>query len=319
MNFITNNFNIIGILRKKAFKLCSFTVVFLLYTFNLSAQSTTPFSYSQYMNNLTPINPAYSMIGQSGSLTGVVRKQFTGIDGAPSTYLVNANIPLPDMGASAGFIIQNDQIAIEKQMEANFFFAKSIQLDEQNFLAVSVNAGISSYKANYLSIDENNDPLFGTNISETKANLGFGVLLYSDTYYIGLSMPELSLRSLGTASQQSDNYFKNRYYLAGAYIAELNDDFKFKPSALATYASGSTITTNFAGIFYIKDVLGIGASYSTNSLAAFLLDVNIGTIRLGYSYQFGTNSSNLGGFNSAIHEIMLSYRFGEGSSTPKVL
>ncbi len=319
MDLIIHRLNIIQSLQQKALKLFAPTVALVLYTLNTSAQSIAPFSYTQYMNNLTPINSAYSLIDQAGSVTGVIRKQFTGIDGAPSTYLVDASIPLPDIGASTGFIVQNDQIAIEKQTEASFFFAKSIQLDDQNFLAVSANAGIRSYKANYLSIDDNNDPLFDSNVSETKANLGFGVLLYSDTYYIGVSMPELTLRSLGTASLQNNNYFKNHYYFAGAYIAELSDDFKIKPSVLATYASGSPITADFAGLFYIKDVFGFGASYTTNSQAAILLDLNAGAIHIGYSYQFGTNSANLGGYNNATHEIMLSYRFGQGSSTPKVL
>jgi type IX secretion system PorP/SprF family membrane protein len=319
MNLIIHKLNIIQNLQQKALTLFALAVAFVLYTPNTSAQSIAPFSYTQYMNNLTPINSAYSLIDQAGSVTGVIRKQFTGIDGAPSTYLVDASIPLPDIGASTGFIVQNDQIAIEKQTEASFFFAKSIQLDDQNFLAVSANAGIRSYKANYLSIDDNNDPLFDNNISETKANLGFGILLYSDIYYIGVSMPELTLRSLGTASLQNNNYFKNHYYFAGAYIAELSDDFKIKPSVLATYASGSPVTADFAGLFYIKDVLGFGASYTTNSQAAILLDLNAGAIHIGYSYQFGTNSANLGGYNNATHEIMLSYRFGEGSSTPKVL
>ena len=319
MDLIIHRLNISQSLQQKALKLFALAVAFVLYAFNTSAQSIAPFSYAQYMNNLTPINSAYSLIDQAGSVTGVIRKQFTGIDGAPSTSLVDASIPLPDMGASTGFIVQNDQIAIEKQTEASFFYAKSIQLDDQNFLAVSANAGIRSYKANYISIDDNNDPLFGSNISETKANLGFGVLLYSDTYYIGLSMPELTLRSLGTASLQNNNYFKNHYYFAGAYIAELSDDFKIKPSVLATYASGSPVIADFAGLFYIKDVLGFGASYTTNSQAAILLDLNAGAIHIGYSYQFGTNSANLGGYNNATHEIMLNYRFGEGSSTPKVL
>ncbi len=319
MDLIIHRLNIIQNLQQKALKLFALAVALVFYGLNTSAQTTAPFSYTQYMNNLTPINSAYSLIDQAGSVTGVIRKQFTGINGAPSTYLVDASILLPDMGASTGFIVQNDQIAIEKQTEASFFFAKSIQLDDQNFLAVSANAGIRSYKANYLSIDDNNDPLFDSNISETKANLGFGLLLYSDTYYFGISMPELTLRSLGTASLQNNNYFKNHYYFAGAYIAELSDDFKLKPSVLATYASGSPVTADFAGLFYIKDVLGFGASYTTNSQAAILLDLNAGTIHIGYSYQFGTNSANLGGYNNATHEIMLSYRFGEGSSTPKVL
>lgn len=192
-------------------------------------------------------------------------------------------------------------------------------MGDQTFLAVSANAGIRSYKANYLSIATNNDPLFGNNISETKPNIGFGILLYSDTYYIGLSMPELTLRSLGVASQQRNNYFDNRYYLAGAYLAELNDGFKFKSSALVPYSAGSATTANFTGLFYIKDVLGFGASYATNSQAGLLLDLHIGTTRIAYSYQFGTNNANLGGYNNAIHEFTLSYRFGEGSATLKIL
>ena len=302
-----------------ALKISLIAVLCLCYTFKSSAQSTIPFSYSQYMNNLTPINSAYAMVDQAGSITGAVRKQFTGIEGAPSTYLVNANIPLPGLGAATGFIVQSDQIAIEKQIEANFFFAKSIQLDDRNFLAVSANAGISSYKANYLLIDNNNDPLFNTNVNETQPNAGIGMLLYSDTYYIGLSMPQLTFRSLGTASVQGDNYFRNHYYLAGAYLAELSDDFKFKPSGLAVYTKGTPITANITGIIYMKDLLGFGAGYTTNSQASFLLDVNVGNLHIGYSYQVGTNGSNLNGYNNAIHEIMVGFRFGKGSTTPKDL
>jgi hypothetical protein len=33
--------------------------------------------------------------------------------------------------------------------------------------------------------------------------------------------------------------------------------------------------------------------------------------RLGYSYQFGTASNNIGGFNNSTNEITLTYRFGQ--------
>src|ERR1700712_1227438 len=108
MNLIIHKVNIIKSLQQKAFKLCALAIGFMLYTFNSSAQTTAPFSYTQYMNNLTPINSAYSLLDQAGSLTGVIRKQFTGINGSPATYLVDASIPIPDVGASTGFIVQND-------------------------------------------------------------------------------------------------------------------------------------------------------------------------------------------------------------------
>lgn len=112
--------------RKTAYQRCLLTFFLLFFTSSLSAQSTVPFNYMQYLGNLTPINPAYSRIDQAGVVTGVVRKQLMGIDGAPSTYVFDLSIPLPEMGASTGFIVQNDQVAIEKQTEINAFFAKSI-------------------------------------------------------------------------------------------------------------------------------------------------------------------------------------------------
>jgi type IX secretion system PorP/SprF family membrane protein len=283
------------------------------------AQTTAPFSYTQYMDNLTPVNSAYSMLDTSGSITGVVRKQWTGIDGAPTTYLLNGNIPLPNIGASMGFIVQNDQVAVEKQTSASLFFAKSIQLQQNGYLAVSLNAGFRAYKANYTSINDNNDPAFANNVSETKPNFGFSVMYYTDKYYLGFSLPQITLRSLGTASVQDNNSFRNQYYFAGAYLFDIGDEFKFKPATLVAYQRGTPVTADISGTLYMKGTLGIGVDYRSTSEMAGILTLNLGQVHFGYSYQFGTNSNTLGGFNNATHEISLTYRFGHGALNPKLL
>src|ERR1700744_5158477 len=66
---------------------------------------TQQFSYTQYMDNLTPLNPAYSLLDKAGSLNMLGRKEWVGVDGAPTTFLFNGNIPIPSISAAAGAIV----------------------------------------------------------------------------------------------------------------------------------------------------------------------------------------------------------------------
>jgi len=292
-------------------------VLFLSLVTKVHAQSQA-FSYTQYMDNLTPLNSAYSLLDKAASVNMMGRKQWVGVDGAPTTFQFNGNIPIESMGAAAGLIVLNDQFAIERQTEVNVYFAKSIQLGQKDFLGVSLNAGIRNYRANYSTLDAA-DPTFANDVRQTKPNLGFAVMYYTDWYYLGISAPELTITSLGTASVQNNNNFINHYYFTGAFIRDIAEDIKVKPSILFSYARGVPLITDFSSIFYLKETLGLGASYRINGEVAGIISFNVSRFHLGYSYQFGTNSDNLGGFNIPTHEVTLSYRFGSGAVKAKLL
>lgn len=294
-------------------------VLFILETGGRALAQTQSFSFTQYMDNLTPLNPAYSVLDQAFSVNTMARKQWVGIDGAPTTFLLNGNIPIESINGAAGLIVYNDQFAIEHQTEVNAYFSKAIQLGQSDYLAVSLNAGIRNYIANYSTLDPS-DPVFSNDVRETKPNLGFGIMYFTDWYYLGISAPELTITSLGTASIQSNNNFRSHYYFTGALITDLAEDFKFKPSVLISYAKDVPLVTDFSSIFYIKETLGLGGSYRfNNNLAAGIITLNLDQVHVGYSYQFGTSSNNLGGFNLATHEVTLSYRFGKGITKRKLL
>lgn len=307
---------LIGSIHKKSKTILLLAVVVILTTGKVKAQQQ--FSFTQYMDNLTPFNPAYSLLDKAGSVNAMARKEWVGIDGAPTTFLVNANLPLESIGAAAGLVLLNDKFAIEHKTEINVYFAKSIQLGLNGYLAVSLNAGIRNYVANYSLLDAT-DPAFRNDVRQNKPNVGFGVMYFTDWYYIGVSVPEFTVTSLGTASVQDNNNFKNHYYFAGALIAKVNDDIKFKPATLVSYVKGVPLIADFSGIFYLKDVVGLGVNFRTNNEMAGIITFNLEGFHLGYSYQFGTASNNLGGFNMATHEVTLSYRFGRGAANPKLL
>jgi type IX secretion system PorP/SprF family membrane protein len=291
----------------KHIKLMALTL--LLFASGRAMAQQNMFSYNQYADNLTPVNPAYSLLDKANSLNVLGRRQLIGLDGAPSSLLLSGSFPLEQMGAAAGFFVVNDKFAVENQTEVNAFFAKSVQLSGGSYLSVSLNAGIRSYVANYSTLDAS-DPLFSQDVRETKPNIGFGVMFYGDNYYVGLSVPELSFRNLGNASVQQANYLRSHYYFSGGFLAKLNEDVQLKPAALVSYLQGSPVVADISGTFYLKEQLGLGVNYRTNKQVAGIISVNANSFKVGYSYQFNTSSTNLGGFNNATHEVSISYRWG---------
>lgn len=307
--------------KRKRISIAVLSLVLISAGAKVAAQQEQPFSYTQYMDNLTPINPAYSLLDEAGSINMLASKQLIGINGGPTSFLINGGVPLPNISGSTGFSLLSDQLAIEKEIEANLYFAKSIQLGATDYLAVSLNAGIRNYTALYSSLEgTQQDNEFSVDVRQTKPNVGFGVMYYTDTYYIGVSVPELTITSLGTASVQSNNNnFTNHYYFAAGMLVNWGDDFKFKPAALVSYSSGVPVVADLSGIIYLKEVFGIGANVGSDKTAAGILTVNFDQFHVGYSYKFGIGSQDLGGVNNATNEVTIFYRFGKGSSTPKLL
>lgn len=304
--------------REKKILIVLLSLFLLVITGTRVAAQQQPFNYTQYMDNLTPFNPAYSMLDKAASINTLASKQLVGINGGPTTFLLSGGLPIESINSSAGLIVLSDQLAIEQETEANAYFAKAIQLGENAYLAVSLNAGIRNYVANYSSVDPT-DPEFRNDVRGTKPNVGFGVMYYSDWYYLGVSVPELTITSLGTASVQGNSNFTNHYYFTGGLITNLTEDIKFKPATLVFYTTGLPILANLSGTIYLKDIVGLGVNYSTDKELAGILTVNFNGYHIGYSYKFGIGSTNLGGVNDATHEVTLSYRFGKGGAIPKVL
>jgi len=299
-------------------KVICFTLIALSFALDGNAQQL--FTYTQYMNNLTPINHTYSLLDNNSNMSVLYRKQWVGIEGTPSTFLFSSAFPLGNINAATGVTVVDDQFAVEHQTEVNAYFAKSIQLADNNYLAVSLDAGVRRYTANYSLVGPDDPSFMNNDIRETRPNLGFGVMYYSDKYYLGVSLPQLNLHSLGNGSVETNTYFRNHYYLQGAYLfGNDGDNFRIKPAFLFQATRGIPAVADISTTFYVKEVLGVGLNYRTTNEMAGILTVNLDSFRLGYSYQFGTANNNIGGVNFTTHELMLTYRFGKKLNNHQLL
>lgn len=286
------------------------TVIAMLSMFKAKAQ--TALSYTQYMDNPTPINPAYSLTNNYGSISFTTHKQWVGIPGSPTLFLFNTDFPIRLDDAKAGIIASDNSVAVEHVAKFNGFFAKSIELSETQKLGVSINAGVRYYSTAYAPLDPK-DPAIQNDQMEFRPNIGIGVILYSDDYYLGLSMPEFNFRNLSNSELLDNNSFRNHFFLSGGLSSVLDDDFTLKPAALLSYTRGVPFTVDISTKLCIKDTFGMGINYRNSNDVSALFSLDTNSFHLGYSYEFGASSSSLGRLTNASHELTLTFLFGKGN------
>lgn len=266
--------------------------------------------YTQYMFNALALNPAYAGSRNVISATALYRNQWSGIKGAPETTTFTIDAPINDKKIGLGLQVYNDKLGITNTTGIVASGAYRIRMD-RGTLSFGLQGSLSNFRANYQNVEldqtgANTDIAFQDNFSETNFNIGTGIYYNSDKFYVGLSAPQLVPNQLASTplSQQEIHLF-----LTAGVVFSLGEDFKLKPSIMIKEVKGAPIQGDLNAMFWIKDVLGIGAQYRSNADVSGLLEVQATPqIRIGYAYDHSVTT--LQSFNSGSHEIMLRYEFG---------
>src|SRR6187431_3647239 len=151
--------------------------------------------YTQYMYNMSVINPAYA--GSKESVSGglLYRKQWVEIEDAPTTGTFFINSPV-GRNVGLGLSIISDKIGPVE--ENNFYgdFSYTLNLGGEHKLAFGVKAGMTMHKIDFSTIygtlPDVGDDVFGQgNPSETFFNVGSGLFYYTNKYYVAFSIPNM--------------------------------------------------------------------------------------------------------------------------------
>ena len=259
------------------------------------------------------INPAYT-----GSINEADRRlslgtawQWVGMDGAPKAQDVQFQMGIPNAGG-VGAWLYHDSYGVTSIIQLGTTYGYSIRLTNNHNLSLGANLSALMVNENQIrGIDDPSDPIFAANNpSKWGTNAGFGAMLYSNSYYVGFSMPQLLTNSWeeDVIEAKLKNKFKFnqlRFYLTGGYVLELPSDFSLIPSILLQFANN----TNFGyelmvrGDYNKQVALGIGYGYDKALKAETSVLISKG-IHLGYRYEqsFGKTYKNL----SSSHSITLS-------------
>jgi type IX secretion system PorP/SprF family membrane protein len=289
------------------------SIVFIVVvTGKLTAQQVA--TYSQYMFNGLAINPAYAGHHEALSATVLGRFQNVGLEGAPNTQTFSIHSPLVGKRASVGMLVIHDQLSVINQTGIHFSFAYRIPLNanvkNQTVLSFGLQGGVSLYNAKYTDLDifQNPDPAFDSDIREARPNIGGGVFLNNNNYYVGLSIPSM-LNNVFERGEEFQTVYQNRpYILTGGYVFPINRMFKIKPNFLFKYVDNRPVEfdLNVNGLF--DEVLWFGLSYKSSKQVVLMTQLQI-TEQLQFGYSYTISAGPLRTVELGSHEIMLNYRF----------
>ena len=277
------------------------------YSLDIEAQQDP--MYTQYMYNTLSVNPGYAGSRGALSMTGLVRAQWLGIDGAPQTQTLTVHSPMYNENMGLGLSVVNDQVGPVHQTMLFADYAYSIQTTPNAKLAFGLKAGVNIFQADLLALNPNqtNDPAVYNISNRLLPNVGVGVYYYSDKGYFGVSAPKLLEHNL-KSGEISASKERRHYFVIGGYVFELSPTLKFKPAFLVKAVSGAPLSVDLSGNFFFNDKFGIGAAYRFGDSFSALLQYYITPqFRIGYAYDY--TLTELQNYNSGTHEIMLGYDF----------
>lgn len=266
--------------------------------------------YTQYMYNMSVINPAYATDDSDKINFGLIyRSQWVGAVGAPSTASFFAHTSLAERLEGGISVVHDDIGDVVKDTNLFVDLAYVFPVGEASKLSLGIKAGLSFFSTNFNGFvysDPLPDAAFEENLSRTFPNVGTGAFYFTEKFYFGFSIPNL-LQSKhlendsGIVTEGSEAL---HFYTTGGYVFNFSERIKFKPAFMAKSVAGAPLSVDLTSNVLYNDKIEFGIAYRISDGISGLFNLRISeAIRLGYAYDYTV--SNLGRFNSGTHEIML--------------
>jgi type IX secretion system PorP/SprF family membrane protein len=262
------------------------------------------------------VNPAYAGLKENLSVTTLYRKQWSGLDGAPTTFTLSGHSPVGDK-VGLGISAVKDELGPVNETNVFVDFSYTLQLGESTNLALGIKAGGTFHDIGLATLDlqDLNDPFFSQDISSATPNVGAGAFLYGDNYYFGVSVPNM-LKSVHL-DENGMQYGSevSHYFVTAGYVFQVSDDVKLKPSTMLKSAFGAPLSMdlNLNALFFEK--FEVGTSYRTEDSFSGLIGFQVAPyLRIGYAYDHIV--SELSAIAPASHEVVITFDL---KSNPKTL
>jgi len=269
--------------------------------------------FTQYMYNTIAVNPAYAGSRGALSIVGLNRNQWVGFDGGPQTQTLSIHSPLRNDKIGLGLSILNDNTGYENFTYAYADFSYTIKATEKIKVAFGLKGGFNYYKIDSELFEYSevlNDPYFNEKLNKINANIGAGIYVHSNKWYVGVSAPRL-INNRYRNNSDFEAFERIHYYAIAGYVFDINKTIKFKPTFLTKYTNGAPLSSDATASFLFNEKFWLGASYRMNGkerAVGFLSDIQVNRqLRVGYAYEISTGE--IRPYTSGSHEIILIYEF----------
>lgn len=319
-----------------------FTLSLLFLCLKVHAQQIPHFS--QYMLNGFLLNPALAGSENYGEIKSGYRNQWAGIEGAPESFYLTAQMPLGKMnlnttatsvpfrgrtGSSSllknyhkkevvrakphhgiGLAVTTDKAGALKRTDLGITYAYHLPVTNELKLSAGISGGVSVYRLNEegLFLADPNDPSFiGGDYNRVKPNIHTGIVLYSKRFFIGTSSSQVLQDELTTRFSKEESHGAStsvHHYLMGGYKIVFTPKLSMLPSMVIKYTNPSPVSIDANVKLLFKDMAWVGGSYRQNNAFVLLGGVNINSL-FQVGYAYDMATTGIDRIGGGAHEMVL--------------
>jgi type IX secretion system PorP/SprF family membrane protein len=264
--------------------------------------------YTQYMYNMSVMNPAYAGSKESLSMGLLHRRQWIELEDAPVTTTFFGHSPV-GKNVGLGLSVVSDKIGPVKEDNIYGDFSYTLKLGGEHKLALGLKAGLTLHDVALNSriastLPDPEDGAFGADVSNSYFNFGTGAFYYTNKYYFGLSVPNMLKAKHLDFDGRSYGNESSHYFFTGGYVFDINQNVKFKPFFMAKSSFEAPASWDVSTNFMFYDKFEIGATYRLDdSFGAMVNYALTPSLKIGYAYDHIV--SDLKVTTPSSHEVIL--------------
>lgn len=273
--------------------------------------------YTHYMFNKHVYNPAFTGTNREFiCATFLLHNQWAGFEGpnkekgpVTQTFSIHGALKNPYLGG-IGLYVVNDEQGFEYTRAFNLTFS-----GKYDFTFGSLHYGLNGGMVEK-GIDgeweppepgENDPRIPGGKESDMIPDLGAGIYLYTERYFIGASAQHLLGGSFDWGTSINDMVLQT--YLSGGvnFYWPTNRDILVKPSFLVKIDPAKIQFDINTNVLY-KERFWAGLQYRQQDAISLLLGMKL-TPELQFGYSYDLTTTELLNYSSGTHEVLLNYCF----------
>ncbi|MDR0834294.1 MAG: type IX secretion system membrane protein PorP/SprF [Candidatus Symbiothrix sp.] len=292
-------------------------------------------------------NPGRTAVSGNMEVTGLYRLQWLGVEHAPKTGIMTAEMPLKLLGQEfgVGLSMYDDQIGLFKSSLMSGQIAKKFKFAKGN-LSIGLRGGMidESFDGTGVEIpdddfyDPNDEAIPRTKVSGSSIDAAFGVFYEKEKWYAGLSATHLLAPKLELDEKTTLEIPRTYYFTAGYNLTLSNPLIELKPSILVKTIEMSTQkvladSLQEAGkpnalkglwkqtqidvslrLVYNKTFWG-GVSWRRDDALTLLLGGKFKVVEVGYAYDYPI--SDIIKVSSGSHELFIKYTVDLNKTKPQ--
>lgn len=264
--------------------------------------------YTQYMYNMSVMNPAYAGSKESLSMGLLHRRQWIELEDAPVTTTFFGHSPV-GKNVGLGLSVVSDKIGPVKEDNVYGDFSYTLKLGGEHKLALGLKAGLTMHNVDLYTkisptLPDPEDNAFGSNVSNSYFNFGTGAFYYTNKYYFGLSVPNMLKATHLDFNGRTYGNESRHYFFTGGYVFDINQNVKFKPFFMAKSSFEAPASWDVSTNFMFYDKFEIGATYRLDDSFGAMVNYAITpSLKIGYAYDHIV--SDLKVTTPSSHEVIL--------------